>query len=77
MEIFNHDLANLFLQLGLPSDNNSIITFIHQHPLQDHENLCNADFWTPSQRQFLEESKLQDADWVEQIDTLDNLLRKS
>lgn len=76
MEIFNHNLEMLFQQLGLPSDKKAILTFIKKHTLNDTENLASARFWTNSQRQFLEEGKLQDADWIEQIDSLDNLLRK-
>lgn len=75
MEVFNHNLETLFQQLGLPSDNASIVDYLHHHHLNDGENIINASFWTTGQRQFLEEAKLQDADWVEQIDTLDNLLR--
>ncbi|WP_407331202.1 DUF2789 family protein [Enterovibrio sp. 27052020O] len=77
MEVFDHNLAHLFQQLGLPSDAAAIRTFIDQHSLSNGEHLANAAFWTTSQRQFLEEAKSQDADWVEQIDTLDTLLRKA
>lgn len=76
MEMFNHNLENLFRQLGLASGSNSIDAFIASHSLQAGENLTTAAFWTASQKQFLEEAKCQDADWVEQIDTLDTLLRK-
>ncbi|WP_325891860.1 DUF2789 domain-containing protein [Grimontia sp. NTOU-MAR1] len=77
MEVFNHNLENLFQQLGLPSDSEAITTFIANHHLEAGESLTSAGFWSASQKQFLEEAKLQDADWVEQIDTLDTLLRKS
>ncbi|EOD81089.1 hypothetical protein D515_04583 [Grimontia indica] len=76
MEVFNHNLENLFQQLGLPSDREAINSFIADHHLESGENLTSAAFWSASQKQFLEEAKLQDADWVEQIDTLDTLLRK-
>lgn len=76
MEVFNHNLKSLFEQLGLASDNDAIINFINQHPLNHNDILIQAHFWTPSQRQFLEEAISQDADWTEQIDTLDILLRK-
>ncbi len=75
MEVFNHDLESLFQQLGLPSDSDSICDFIRKHKLNEEENICTASFWSASQIQFLEEAKLQDADWVEHIDTLDSLLR--
>ncbi|KXF81051.1 DUF2789 family protein [Enterovibrio coralii] len=77
MEVFNHNLESLFQQLGLPSDKTSIDDFIGRHALEPGENLTAASFWSTSQKQFLEEAKLQDADWVEQIDILDTLLRKA
>ncbi|MDD1783772.1 DUF2789 domain-containing protein [Enterovibrio sp. ZSDZ35] len=77
MEVFNHNLESLFQQLGLPSDKSSIDTFIDTHALEDGDDLTQASFWSVSQKQFLTEAKLQDADWVEQIDMLDTLLRKS
>ncbi|PKF51484.1 DUF2789 family protein [Enterovibrio nigricans] len=76
MEVFNHNLESLFQQLGLPSEKASIEAFVIQHSLKEGESLTSATFWTTSQKQFLEEAKLQDADWVEQIDLLDTLLRK-
>ncbi|MBV7300061.1 DUF2789 domain-containing protein [Enterovibrio paralichthyis] len=76
MEVFNHDLENLFKQLGLAADSQAINTFIANHHLSDDESLAQAAFWSPSQRQFLEEAMHQDADWAEHIDILDTLLRK-
>ncbi len=77
MEVFKHNLESLFQQLGLPSEGDAISSFIADHPLKEGQALISAEFWTISQRQFLEEAQLQDADWTEQIDTLDTLLRKS
>ncbi|MGF1708276.1 DUF2789 family protein [Enterovibrio baiacu] len=77
MEVFTHNLESLFQQLGLPSDGEAISSFIADHPLTEGQALASAEFWSVSQRQFLEEAQLQDADWTEQIDTLDTLLRKS
>ncbi len=77
MEVFTHNLESLFQQLGLPSDGDAISSFIADHPLTEDQSLISAVFWTVSQRQFLEEAQLQDADWTEQIDTLDTLLRKT
>ncbi|MDD1795232.1 DUF2789 domain-containing protein [Enterovibrio makurazakiensis] len=76
MEVFEHDLEHLFQQLGLSSDAADIRKFIEEHGLSDDDNLLTATFWTTSQRQFLDEAKSQDADWAEQIDILDTLLRK-
>ncbi len=71
MESSIHTLNNLFAQLGLPSDEDSIITFIktHRH-LSTSVLLSEASFWTPTQAAFLREEILNDADWAEVIDQL-------
>ncbi|WP_434356540.1 DUF2789 domain-containing protein [Parasalinivibrio latis] len=76
MEIFHHDLATLFEQLGLPADKKSIEKFIISTSIPEGLALHEAEFWTPGQRQFLCEAISQDADWSEQIDMLSVLLRK-
>ncbi len=75
MECFAHSLKTLFQQLGLASDREAIADFIENHTLSDTQDISTASFWTPSQQQFLREAYEEDADWVEQIDTLDTLLR--
>ena len=71
-----HDLSNLFAQLGEPSDEASIARVIETHsPLAEGIQLYEAAFWTPAQAGFLREAILEDADWAEVIDELNNDLR--
>lgn len=71
-----HTLQTLFEQLGLPSQGCAIEDFLAQHKLLDSETrLVQADFWTTSQRAFLQESLMEDSDWAEVVDQLDALLR--
>ncbi|PRA30168.1 DUF2789 domain-containing protein [Pseudomonas poae] len=72
-----HSLASLFKQLGLPDDAVSIDKFVAVHsPLKADLPLADAFFWTDSQRAFLREQILVDADWAEVVDELNVLLRK-
>jgi len=76
MEGFVHNLNNLFAQLGQPNDDASIARFIETHsPLAEGIQLYEAAFWTPAQAGFLREAILEDADWAEVIDELNNDLR--
>ena len=71
-----HPFSDLFAQLGLPADEQSIQQFIASHgPLGADILLADAPFWTPSQAAFLKEEKLEDADWAELVDQLDLALR--
>lgn len=75
MDTNPHTMANLFAQLGLPDDRESIERFIASHrPMGNDEALYRADFWTPSQRAFLKEEIIEDADWAPVIDELNELL---
>ena len=75
METPMHTLANLFAQLGLPSDPTAIEHFVQTHrPLGAGIMLCDAPFWTPAQASFLRDEMLNDADWAEVIDELNALL---
>lgn len=75
MEMPNHTLGNLFEQLGLSSDAESIEAFVALHrPLPNGMLLADAPFWTPAQAQFLREEIKRDADWAEVVDTLSSLL---
>jgi hypothetical protein len=77
MESPTHSLPNLFKQLGLPDDAESIDKFIATHsPLKPELHLADAFFWSESQAQFLRDDILDDADWAEVVDQLDVLLRK-
>lgn len=76
MDVSEHTLETLFQQLGLPNDQASIDDFIAEHsPLALSISLAEADFWTEAQAAFIQESFIEDADWIEVIDQLDALLR--
>ncbi|MBF6028415.1 DUF2789 domain-containing protein [Pseudomonas sp. P115] len=71
-----HNLQSLFKQLGLPDDPVSIDKFVAVHsPLKADLKLADAFFWTDSQRAFLREEILEDADWAEVVDELNLMLR--
>lgn len=71
MELPNKDMTTLFEQLGLPSDPASIDNFIAEHaPLPNHVKLSEASFWTDSQRAFLKDELMEDAEWAPIVDEL-------
>ncbi len=77
MEATNHHFAELFKQLGLPDDATSIDQFITSHsPLKSDIKLVDAPFWKDSQRQFLKDIIIEDADWAVQFDQLNEALRR-
>ena len=67
-------LELLFEQLGLESSELAIERFIADHRLADETGLEDAPFWTEAQRQFLCESRQQDAKWALIVDELNSLL---
>ncbi|MCU4674399.1 DUF2789 domain-containing protein [Catenovulum sp. 2E275] len=76
METEFHTMNNLFLQLGLPDNDEAIEAFINQHkPLPANVALNKADCWNNSQRAFLTEAIAADSDWAEVVDHLDAQLR--
>lgn len=76
MDTSKHTLQTLFKQLGLSSGEEAVTSFIEKHkPLPDNVTLAQAEFWSSSQKAFLDESLKQDADWAEVVDQLDTLLR--
>lgn len=76
MELPNHDLGELFSQLGLPSSPQEIEQFIASHrPLPPDVLLGDAPFWSPAQSQFLKEEWREDADWAPMVDQLNLRLR--
>ena len=78
MESPVHSLPSLFKQLGLPDDALSIERFVAVHsPLKPELKLEEAFFWTDSQKVFLREEILEDADWAHVVDELNALLRRS
>lgn len=71
MELTNRGLQDLFLQLGLPDDEEHVEAFIEAHrPLPPGVALPEASFWTPVQAQVLREAVHRDADWAELVDQL-------
>lgn len=77
MDISPHNLAGLFDQLGLASDEESIRAFIEEHsPLDPELALADAAFWNPGQRAFLLETLAEDSDWTELVEHLDTFLRR-
>jgi hypothetical protein len=76
METNLHSMGNLFAQLGLPSEPTAIEDFIATHrPLDADVALYRAPFWSASQRAFLKEEIIEDADWAAVIDDLNGRLR--
>lgn len=77
MESPIHLLSDLFRQLGLPDDPESIETFLADHrPLPPDIPVAEAAFWTPSQADFLREEMAEDGDWTELVDWLGVLLSR-
>lgn len=71
-----HSFAELFRQLGLPDDLESVDAFIARHrPLAGHLPLADAPFWTPAQSRLLCEGLADDADWSELVDALSARMR--
>lgn len=76
MEPGTHTLKDLFDQLGLESDEESIEAFIDAHQLPNEIKLIDADFWTPQQAKFLQEELRFDAEWASLVDALNEALHK-
>ena len=71
MDTSLHNINNLFLQLGLPDDDDSIDSFIRAHHHMDkNTRIDQASFWTTAQANFLSEAYHDDSDWVEVVDHL-------
>ena len=76
MDLSQHNLKNLFAQLGLDSSDASMKIFIERHKgVPEHMHLSQAPFWKPSQSRFIEQASEQDSDWSEIVDVLDSMLR--
>ncbi|MDR0775500.1 MAG: DUF2789 domain-containing protein [Azonexus sp.] len=76
METNLHTMSNLFSQLGLPAAPEAIDEFIAAHrPLPNDIALYRAPFWNSTQRSFLKEEIIGDADWAGVIDELNARLR--
>lgn len=71
-----HRFSDLFAQLGLPSDPESIAHFLAgNHGMTNGMRLPEAPYWSVAQAQFLSESLLQDADWTDWVDRLSQALQ--
>ena len=71
-----HRFHELFAQLGLPNDEQSIEQFLAMHAaLPADVDLPDAPFWTAAQAAFLREEKREDADWAILVDRLNLALR--
>lgn len=77
MEFSFHDFTNLFAQLGLSNDPESIQRFIKANsPLAPEIRLEDAAFWSASQSTFLRNNLEEDADWAEVVDRLNIVMRR-
>jgi hypothetical protein len=75
MEQGQHELSDLFQQLGLPADAAAIEDFINAHrPLPDTVKVSEAPFWNKSQRTLLSQAIKDDADWAPWVDQLNTRL---
>ena len=73
-----HHFSELFEQLGLASDAQSIERFIQRHsPLPEEMALADAPCWNEGQAEFLREAVEADADWAEVVDHLDASMHKT
>ena len=71
-----HRFSDLFAQMGLPTSNVEIETFLRRHsPLAGDIAVADAAFWTPAQAAFLRAELREDADWAEVVDQLNAALR--
>ncbi|AHG41684.1 hypothetical protein N018_16350 [Pseudomonas syringae CC1557] len=76
MEPTTTTLNDLFAQLGLESDDDSIEAFIASHQLADDVKLIDAEFWSERQADFLHEQLHEDAEWAPVVDDLNARLHK-
>lgn len=75
MSQVHYSLEDLFAQLGLKNNPDSIEAFISQnHPLSNEVALYRAPIWNPTQRAFLKEEIISDGAWALAIDELNRRL---
>lgn len=74
MDTTESNMTNLFLQLGLPAQKHEIAEFIRTHQLPEDVRVSEAEFLSDSQRQFLREEWVEDADWAIVVDELNQAL---
>ena len=76
MDMSQHNMENLFMQMGLESNEEAIEDFMADHTLQEDEKLEDASFWSASQAAFIKECLASDSDWAEVVDQLNVQLRQ-
>jgi len=75
MTLLTLHFKDLFAQLGLENDDESIRQFIECHgPLDSSIALADAPFWSKTQSDFLREQLLADAEWAVLVDQLNTAL---
>lgn len=77
MSLVRPRMTHLFEQLGLEATEQSIITFIQQHQLDQEVTLLDAPFWSEGQKQFLAEKIASDGEWAIVIDQLNEALHQA
>lgn len=75
MRLQIHELNDLFAQLGLPSTDQDMETFIACNHLDHLQKLHEAAFWSQAQAELIRQLWLEDADWCEAVDILNMRLR--
>ena len=75
MRLQIHELNDLFAQLGLPSTDQDMETFIARNHLDHQQKLHEATFWSKAQAELIRQLWLEDADWCGAVDILDTRLR--
>lgn len=68
-------MTNLFLQLGLDATPEGVARFISEHRLPPDVGVLDADIWSVSQRQVLQEMLCSDGEWALVVDQLSEALR--
>lgn len=69
-------MTNLFLQLGLPADEDAIARFFLDNQLPEEVPLADAPIWNEGQRQFLREALKADDEWALVVDALNESLHE-
>lgn len=70
-----HTMQSLFKQLRLDSSESGVKQFIDTHKLSRDQTLEQAEFWTRSLAELVQESWQMDADRVDVIEQLNVALR--
>lgn len=72
-----HRFSELFAQLGLANDDDSIQAFVLDvAPLPPNTRIEDAPCWTPAQAALLRESLRNDADWAVVVDRLNVVMHR-